>query len=600
MITKRLIQFLFTLCLLVVLTAVGLILFVDPNRYKDFIVSKASEQLQRPIAINGDIEWRFWPRLGLGLEGVQIGQQNSKDPLADIGKMSLYAQLRPLLHKQLEVDKLIMQNAVFYLPNQIHLNIDELDTALHLEPKNHYYEATEGSVKMSVKGLDGLAEAQTINLTFDKILADKNNEQISANNLKAKIFDGELFINGTATHLDKTPSLEGKITAHNLNPRLIAQTFGYPVLPSNDAVLKKLDLDATFKNAADGFAMQPFNAQLDESKITGDIHIHSLNTPDVTFNFNIDKINLDHYFAKKEASSISAAGNTPAEKKFEKKYPIKAEGTLTIDELIVSGLTLTQTQANLAANNNIIRVDPLKTNLYLGTLETITVVNLQQATPHWDINATLNKVDIGPFLKALIKHDQITGQFNMNTKISANGSSAHDFINSLNGNAAMTLENGIIRGVDFGYWLTVGESMLQAHKIIEVATAPLEAIIAHDNQKQTPFQKIWGTFQINQGILNNQDLVMTSDQLYTTGQGIVDLPKHQIDYALRISRAQNQGAQVPLKIRGDLSKPKIGIDPSGIQGLLVTGTKTGIQDTINQAAPLTDTLTNTLKGILGK
>jgi AsmA protein len=566
MLTKRLIKLLITLALILVFAAVGLMLFVDPNRYKDLIVKKVEEQIHRPFAINGDIDWRFFPRPGLTIEGVHIGQPNNNETFAEIKEIHVYPSILPLFSKQIDVDRLSMQDAQFYLAQKINLNIASFDTALHIDMPNKYYEAQDGQLKMSVTGLDGLDHSQPINLQFDKLLADLKSDQAAIDNLKADIFGGQLFINANAQDVSKKPSLEGKITAHNLNPKQLAQTLGHDVQTTDDSVLKKLNLDATFKNTHNGFTMQPFSAQLDDTKISGDLSVKNTNALDIKFNFNVDKINFDHYLSNQKNPSATTIASP------KKSTPLNlpsAQGDLTIGLMTISGLTLSQTTAHIDSHNNIVRIAPFKATSDTGTFTGSTIINMQQATPHWDIDATVNNM--------LLKNDKFTGNLTAQAKVTAHGSDSNSMMQTLNGNANFHVNNGTLNRIDLSYWLAVGQSlMVSAVNLKSLVVNIADAATGKTNTHQTTFKEMSGTVVIKQGIVHNDDLKVSSDTINAGGKGIIDLPKQRVDYAMHVGTTQSGSVQIPVKITGDLKNPTVGIDPVGIQKLLAQAVGMGV------------------------
>jgi AsmA protein len=555
MITKRLIQVLITLVIMTALCVIGLTLFVDPNRYKDLIATKIEEKIHHPVTINGEIDWSFWPGLGLSIENVHISEPNSTATLADIEKIKLSARLIPLLSKQIEINNLAVENTKVYLPKKINLNIISLDTELYIDMPIKSYEAQDGSVVMTVAGLDGFSQEQPIEFTFNKLSADLNTDNLTIDNLKADIFDGKLLVNAAAKNFSKKPTLEGNITAENLNPRQIAQAFGHTINPSDDTTFKKLDLNATFKNADSGFIIQPFTAQLDHSKITGNLNVNST-------------------------------------------HPFKAKGDVAIDTLTVSGMTFTQTQIHIDANNNIIRFAPLKTQLPSGSLQSTTILNIQQSTPRWDIDATLNNM--------LFNSAKFTGSVNGHAKISANGFDSQTFLKTLNGTANVNIADGTLNNIDLAYWLSVGESMLlSAKNITTLAIDTAQAAVGKNNTHHTTFKEMSGSFNIKQGVAHNNDLKVSNDTIFANGKGIIDLPKQQINYSVNVGRQGSQ-TQIPLKISGDLKSPNVGIDPSGIKKLLFQGVKNGLADTMTggvvPAIGAGEAIINsdTIKGLFGR
>lgn len=526
---KLFIKLIASLFLILILAAVGLALFVDPNNYKSLIVTKIEEKINHPVAINGDISWRFWPTIGLGVEKVHIGQPNSQDTFADIEQINLYAQIIPLLSKQIEISKLSVETAKVYLPKKIELNIAHFDTALHLDVKNKLYEAQDGNMNMTISGLDGLTQAQPLDLNYKKLLANLATDEIIADDLQAKIFDGKLFVNATAQNFSKKPTLQGKIDIENIDPQQLAQAFGHKINGSTTMPLKKLNLNATFKNTDTGFIVKPFSAQLDNSKISGNLNVTS---------------------AK----------------------PFKGQGDIAIDSITVSGATLTQTTVHINADNNIIKFAPIKTNLPSGSLDGTVVLNIQKSTPRWDIDAKLNNM--------LLSNAKFTGHVNGQAKISANGFDGNTFLKTMNGNAAVNINDGTLNNIDLEYWLTVGESLLLSAKTItDLAINTAQTAIDKKNTHHTTFKEISGTFNIQQGIAHNNDLKVASDTILATGAGIIDLPKQQVNYAVNVGR-QGSNTKIPLKISGNLTSPSIGIDPAGIQKLLLKGVTNGLADTM--------------------
>jgi uncharacterized protein involved in outer membrane biogenesis len=189
MITKRLIQLLITLFLIAILAIIGLMLFVDPNHYKDEIVKKVETSLDRRFAINGDISWRFWPRLGFAIHDVELGQPKDftnyhNDMFAKIGQASIYISIAPLLNKEINVDTLSITNAQINLVQLAngHTNWDDLLTQdqknTQTTNNNNPSQTTANKFSTAIRDIqientaisfdDQLAK-QTIQLTIDQL-----------------------------------------------------------------------------------------------------------------------------------------------------------------------------------------------------------------------------------------------------------------------------------------------------------------------------------------------------------------------------------------------------------------------------------------------
>jgi len=103
---KFLIGLIVVLVLLVIAAAVIVPLVVDPNDFKEDIVSQVKKNTGRDMAINGDIGLSVFPWLGVELGAVSLSQPQGfgDKPFAAVQQAQVRAKLMPLLKKQLEVD----------------------------------------------------------------------------------------------------------------------------------------------------------------------------------------------------------------------------------------------------------------------------------------------------------------------------------------------------------------------------------------------------------------------------------------------------------------------------------------------------------------
>ena len=99
---------LLTLVSLVVLIAValaGVVMFVDPNDYKDEITAAVQDATGRELTLAGDLELSVFPWLGLSLGGAQLSNAEGFGdvPFAKVAGVDIGVNLLPLLQKRLEM-----------------------------------------------------------------------------------------------------------------------------------------------------------------------------------------------------------------------------------------------------------------------------------------------------------------------------------------------------------------------------------------------------------------------------------------------------------------------------------------------------------------
>ncbi|HEB92026.1 MAG TPA: AsmA family protein [Gammaproteobacteria bacterium] len=91
--------------LLITLTLIGILLFVDPNDYRDDITTAVHGATGRELIIDGDLELSVFPWLGLSLGRTRLGNAAGfgDQPMAQVEAVDIKVKLLPLLESQLEM-----------------------------------------------------------------------------------------------------------------------------------------------------------------------------------------------------------------------------------------------------------------------------------------------------------------------------------------------------------------------------------------------------------------------------------------------------------------------------------------------------------------
>ncbi len=98
------------LALLVVLVAIVAYVAAtfDPNSYKPQLIQMVKERTGRTLTVDGDIELRFFPKIGAAVEGLALSAPNSDANFARIEEARVALALLPLLSKQIIVDEVTL------------------------------------------------------------------------------------------------------------------------------------------------------------------------------------------------------------------------------------------------------------------------------------------------------------------------------------------------------------------------------------------------------------------------------------------------------------------------------------------------------------
>lgn len=94
------------LVLLLAAAAIILPMIIDPNDYKDEIITQVQQQTGRDLKIDGDLKLSVFPWLGLDIGGLELSNAKGfgEQPFAVVNSAAVRVKLMPLLSRQLEVD----------------------------------------------------------------------------------------------------------------------------------------------------------------------------------------------------------------------------------------------------------------------------------------------------------------------------------------------------------------------------------------------------------------------------------------------------------------------------------------------------------------
>jgi AsmA protein len=136
---------------------------------------------------------------------------------------------------------------------------------------------------------------------------------------------------------------------------------------------------------------------------------------------------------------------------------------------------------------------------------------------------------------------------------------------TLEGAVDFKVADGALEGADLWYEIRRARAVLKQ-----------QAIPERSGPARTPFTALTGSGVMKNGVLSNNDLNVAMQYLKVTGQGTVDIPASTLDYkliaaVLKIPREGADAAQVqdlvdaeiPVKITGSLSDPKVRPDLEG-------------------------------------
>ena len=583
------------IALIIVLVIVALAV-IDPNKYRDDIVSAVKTQTGREFKIEGDLKLSFFPWLGLETGGLELANAAGfgPEPFARVDSAAIKVELLPLLRKQVRVDGIRLNGLKLHLARAANgrSNWDDLTQKkpdAPKEPKEPKPDAPDAgaalgmfsvnqveinkaeftwrdqasgasyalrNVDLKSGNLLGSAPAP-LKLSFDiesgkppirkrvqldaRLHLNPATQVLDAPELKLAL--GDLRINGQVRGTDVfgAPKLVGTVVIPAFAPRALMQEFGVAYAPADAKALTKLALMARLEHNAQVTSLPELRLTLDDTLLTGNLALQHQPRTSYRADLALDTIDIDRYLPPKPADA--KAGDKPAPGAAEAVViplallrEVDADARLRIQNLKAFGIRSQQVVLKVAARDGRITLGPNEAKLYGGTYAGRTVLDASGKTPRFQFDEKLNGVQLGPFLKDAGVFAYFSGEAQIALALTAQGLSAPDIKKTLTGSTSVAVKDGAIEGFDLVKMETKAKELKdQPGGTAQNLASGLAALNPAKGDKTT-FTKLQASATIANGVVSNKDLAIEAPHLRVTGSGIVNLVTDRYEnYSLRVN-----------------------------------------------------------------
>lgn len=298
------------------------------------------------------------------------------------------------------------------------------------------------------------------------------------------------------------------------------------------------------------------DTRLDESHIALKLAATRLAPLALTFDLDIDRLNVDKYLPP--APADARADGKPQVRPDDMPVDlsvlrgIDASGTVKIGELQVSGVKMTNMRLNVKSAKGRVDVAPYSASLYEGA--TSGALSLNADGNRITLKQTLSDVDVHPLIRDVAGKDILEGRGTVTIDIATSGATVGALKKALDGSASMKLRDGAIRGIN------LAKSLREAKATLGVGGGA--SVQRANATEKTDFSALSASFRIDDGVARNTDLSASSPFLRLAGSGSIDLGESTMDYVARVtlaatskgqdgkSAAELKGLTVPVRLYG--------------------------------------------------
>ena len=366
----------------------------------------------------------------------------------------------------------------------------------------------------------------------------------------------------TGAEILDAPALKGSLKLDPISLREWLPKLGIDAPKTADPnLLKQLSFAGTVQLTKSSADVGDIVLKLDDTTMRGTLGVADFAAQALRFDLNVDRINADRYLPPSgEKPAAKDAKEPPTEIPVEMLRKLNARGQLAVGEAIFAGMTFTKLRLGVNAREGKVRFHPSEAAMYGGQYRGDIGIDATANVARITLDEHVSGVNFAPLFKDMFETNRVSGKGSANIKLAGAGRNTDDVMKTLGGAVDFKVADGALEGADLWYEIRRARALLKQQAPPERPAGP----------PRTPFSALTGTGTMKDGVLSNNDLNVAMQYLKVTGQGAVDLPRNSLDYrlvttVLKIPRegaetAQMQDmvdAQIPVKVTGSLSDPKV-------------------------------------------
>lgn len=558
-----------TLMILLVVLVAGLsslVLLVNPNDFRSYMVKQVAEHSGYQLQLEGSLRWHVWPRLSILSGRMALTAPGASAPLVRADNMRLDVALLPLLSHQLQVKQVMLKGAVVQLTPETEAIRDQ---RAPVAPKGTSLPQEPGDRGWSFD----IAGLQLIDSVL--VFQHENDEQMT-------VRDIHLQMEQDAGH-QATVDFSGRMNRdqRDLSLRFSAavQAGNYP--QSLDAQLSQISwqlqgadlpaqgisgngsVNASWQEGTKTLSFNALNLMANDSTLTGKGSVVLGDKPVWSLDLQSDKLNLDNLLVRSDI--LVSGGAQQAQSAPSKPRPVIANGvnlppysgltsfdgslSMTANQVVWRGLPFTHVTLQATNQRGLLRISQLEGSLAGGQLSLPGTLDARSGTPLAEFQPKLDNIEIGSLLKAFNYPINMVGKLSLAGDFSGSVIDANHFRRDWQGQANLELKETRTEGLNF-------------QQLVQQAVERSTDIRAQENyDSATRLDELTTDIDLDSGILTLSNMSGKSSLMQMTGKGILNLMKEEGDlqFGIQVTDGwQGQGklvdilktTSIPLRVYG--------------------------------------------------
>lgn len=373
--------------------------------------------------------------------------------------------------------------------------------------------------------------------------ADTHDETAQLHDIKLTGDEGlNLTGNLTVNALLGAPTYTGKVDLAPLSLRPWLERLGVSLNTADEAALEEVALTSPIKGDTARATLSSLTLLVDDTTLTGHLAV-GLDGDLLNFDLQGDQLDLDRYLpppgeaptADGEATALletlgvgTAQAAAEATGEAAELVPVAAlrelelDGQLALETLIVKGLTLIDPRLAVSGGGGQLALERLDARLYDGTVHLDGSLDLREAPIRWTFNERLDGVQVVPLVEEYTgEPSPLRGRLTMVGDFTSRTNSVDTLLRNLNGRSDFHIDDGAVFNVNVSQELCTAVAALEGEST------------SREWSPDTRFEQLKGSAIVVDGVLNNDDLLITIPGIELTGDGSVNLATQRFAYDAR-------------------------------------------------------------------
>lgn len=537
---RRILTTLMILLAVVVAGLTALVLLVNPNDFRAYMVHKVAERSGYQLKLDGPLRWHIWPQLSILSGRMTLTAPGAAEPVVRADNMRLDVALLPLISHQLQVKQVMLKGAVIQLTPETEA-VRDLNAPVVPHDNTLPQVSEDSGWSYDVRQLK----------VVDSVLffQHESGEQVTVRDIRLqmdqdKIHHATLDFSGRVNRdqrdlaLSFSAQVQGGDYPHSLQAEISQLNWQLrgAELPAN-GISGQGSLQASWLEDRKMLSFDKLNLTANGSAISGNASVVLGEQADWKLNLHASTLNLDSLLTHTDAAGDSSASqrgqsqprqmrpviaDSDIQQDYDSLRGFSAHMALTADRLQWRGMNFTQVKSDISNQQGLVTINQLQGELDGGLISLPGTLDARTDTAEASFQPKLDNVEIATILNAFNYSLNLTGKLSLAGDFSGQRIDADDFRRNWQGQAHLQMSDTRTEGLNF-------------QQLVQQAVARSTNVQAQENyDNATRLDSMSSDLLLDSGEVTLKSMQGQSELMALRGQGSLNLLKEDCDMRFNV------------------------------------------------------------------